>query len=476
MNFVAHPLKQHRSRIRWILSLLLIAAVGFSDVRAAETAFSIGVEGQVYRDVIEPSLFPLMRLGGNHHTRRTSDETITETKIDFEFRLGLRNPKAFSFASQNLYWGDADESPTSDLRFTFGRRKITWSGLEDLWNLGNIEPLDAWDRLRPRSQGLTGVFAYSQTPVFNFRLFVSGVSFPESNPNVILENNQFQRVHPQSTTSAPQTIKIENQTTPLGYEIKIPSLNRLLIRSSFLAMMETKPEQRLLARFTYGYLPLNYYPLSMEQILNIPLDQGIVTIRPRIVDHHIYSGDLGYRINDRLSLGVSGLADDPKSETLPVSVTYNYTALTSQLMTSPWIHYQMNHAKFSLSHLWTRGGIGSDFGQTAQSTALASGQGLFSSHVFYRSATLLSAHFYPTSATEAGSFLVRYIYEHAVQSSWFSWDIYIKTPKQGNQGWSGVIGGDVIQAGDPKNKSRGAEFLSDIRAFDRVRMGIQYAF
>jgi hypothetical protein len=451
-----------------IFYMLIGMVAGLCFVAQAEEAsepinFYLGAETQLYRDIAEPSVFPFARLGGQYHQQTKETETVA----DLEVRIGLLNPKAFSVASQNLYWGDPDQSYESALRFTYGRRKIHWNELDNLWKLGNIEPLDGWDRMRANPQGLTGIFAFSETQKLNFRFFISGISLPENSPNVSLEGNQFKNIHPQAGTSTPQTISLLNRPTPLGYQIQMPSVARVIFRSSVLFMVETKPEIPFFARFTYGYLPLNYFPLALEASLAIPLNQVVVGLRPRLIEHHIYAGDIGYQLNERFTMGVSAMADEPNSENL--SSEYTYTPLTSSFLVSPWLRYIFPHIKLTLSQLWVNSGLGNDVGPYANPD-----QSLFSSHIFYRNATMFAAHFYPTREDDLGSLKLKYIYEHSIDATWISGDFIIKLAKK--NGWTFTIGGDLIQAKESASRFKGAEFLSDMRALDRIRLGVSYAF
>ncbi len=422
----------------------------------------VGVENQFYRTVLDPSWFPLLDLSGKYFS--ASDGT--EWNVDLDARIGLRNPKANGFTSQNAYYGDQDQSSSSLLKFSFGRRNVTWNTLDEMWGLGNIQPLDAWDRLRPRSQGLTGVFAYAESPHFTYRAFASYLALPETGPNVVLDHNQFQNVDPQSIISTPQTITILNHATPLGYNLDIQPLNQILFRPSFTLMMETKPNVPLFGRILYGYLPLSYFPLALQASLSTPLDQVVVDIHPRLVQHHIYGADLSYDITPQVKVGLSELIDEPTAESYPDD--YTFTPISTSSNTSPWLSFELASLKFTLSQLWITGGVGQDVGPYA-----TPGQSIFSTHLFYRNASLfkLEGSPLPVIFPNLGLFF-KYIHDYSIQGDWIALDLSYKIKSH----WSLLLGGDLLHSNLGASPEGGAEFIADLKALDRIRIGVFYGF
>ena len=448
--------------------LLLLFPFFNANTFANPVDYSFGEETDFSKASVSPSIFPILDFGIHN---RNENETLSkplqdEFVTDFDFRISPTHPKVNNLSLKNLYYGDPDESYNSPLRFSFGRRKIGWSSLDQQWGLGQFEPLDSWDKLRSDSLGLTGIFAYSETNTFNFRFFFSYLSFPELGPNVILDHNRFVSEHPQSIASTPQTYTLLNRPTPLGYEIVIPSLTKILLRPSIAFMMETKKEIPFHYRFAYGNLPLNYFPIALEASLSIPLDQIVVKLHPRILSHHVYNNEFSFRFSNYISLGANILVDVPIEEIIPSE--YTTTPLTTSINYSPWLKIQGPGYELFISQLWSRGGVASDVGPYANTNS-----SIFSSHIYFRNATQIAfkKSLFQDSTHEISLF-TKYIHEYSIEGNWIASDLNFQLQKN----FSVFIGGDIIGANKSASVDRGAELLSDLRTVDRIRGGVHYVF
>lgn len=430
--------------------------------------YSIDFENDLYRTTVKPSEFPI--LGAGIQFSSENDESLAETEYeyrgDFKIRMSPTHPKAFTFSSRNLYWGEKDQSYESPLRFTYGRRLIGWTKLDEMWGLGAFEPLNSWDRLRSFSQGLTGIFAYTETQVLNFRFFLSYLSIPESTPNVVIEKNHFLTEHPQATSSAPQTIDLfgTNKPTPIGYELDIPNISKVIFRPSIVFMVETKREIPLQFKFVYGYLPLNYLPVALDGSYSLNSSTVPARLSPRLLSHNLYNLEASYRFNDHLSAGAVNLLDQPNSENIPSNLIT--TPLTTSNTLSPWIQYELNRFKLTISQIWTTGGLDADTNTTP-------GPSIFSSRMLYRNATSGSLQSELGNTNPHHPILqLKYVHEYSINGDWIAADFYYSLKPN----LTLFVGGDLIGATRRASPDRGAEFLADLRTNDRVRFGANYVF
>jgi hypothetical protein len=451
------------------IALFCGAILASKDAYALPVHYQIGIENQLYDTNVTPQDFPWIsgtaRINSKDDDLGNISSSENEYLGDLGFRISPTHYRAFDVHSRNLYWGEPDQSFDSPLRFTFGRRLIGWSKVDELWSLGQVEPIDAWDRLRPFSQGLTGVFGYTETQKFNFRIFLSGIFLPETNPNVVIENNQFVNEHPQSISSVPQTYPVLNRPTPLGYQLDIPSIAKIIFRPSFAFSMETKREIPFLGKFMYGYLPLNYFPIALEASYGINIQTVVVNLKPRLLQHHIYNGELAYRLNDSIQFGTVALVDQPVADVIPAN--YTTTPLTSSVSWSPWIRYEIAQSQLQIAHLWVFGGLDPDVGPNSDPNS-----SIFSSRILYRNATQVALKTrLGKSATHPTLLDFKYIHEYSIKGDWIAADIHYSM----KTGVTLLVGGDIISSYRDVSPDRGAEFLADVRPLGRFRLGVTYA-
>lgn len=426
-----------------------------------------GLENQIHSQTATPSYFPVLSAGARYDSKNQADSLSSESEFvgDVKFRISPTHPRAFAITSKNLYYGIKDHSDRSRLRLSVGRRHVGWSSLDSIWGLGQVEPYDSWDRLRPTTQGLTGIFAHAETAFFDFRFFASYLMLPEIMPNVVIDDQkQILSEHPQAVNSAPRSFTLLDKPVPIGYNLQLPSISNILLRPAIMGQMETKRELPYFAKLGFGYLPLNHFPIALVASLPTQVNSVVATLTPRLLSHRVYIGEAGYRFNRRIEAGVGVLIDEPLRDSLPSN--YTTTELTTSVSTSPWIKMEFRRIKLQLAHLMVSGGVGADFGPLAQS-----GQNFLSSRLLYRNASQLALKWALDGQLRGSEIHFKYIHEYSVRGDWFAGDfLYAVNPRMGL-----VAGGDLISAYESAAPDRGAEFLSDMRTLGRIRLGVNYA-
>jgi hypothetical protein len=419
----------------------------------------LGFDTWIHQESVRPQVFPVFHAEGRLQTR--SEEELLDA--DLRIRISPIHPDALAVSSKNLYWGDREDPPRIPLRFSFGRRQLDWSALDSFWNLGIFEPLDQWDRLRPSNQGLTGIFAFTETRTLHLRFFVTGLFLPETSPNVVIRNGRFVPEHPQAIASAPETLNLLNRPTPLGYRIEAPAFSKVVLRPGFAFSMETRPDRDFHSKLAYAYLPLNHFPVALQAELSIPLDQVEVTLRPRLLHHHIYSADASIRIG-AARLGISALVDEPAPENFGADETT--APLTTSTYLSPWIHWVQGRFRWSASHLLSYGGLDPDQGPFA-----TPGSSLFSSRILYRNASTLAFRWLPENMA-IRELRLQVLHEWSIRGDWISADLSLPIDRQ----WAITFGGDLLSSWRDSAPGGGAEFLADLRPLGRARIGVQCVF
>jgi hypothetical protein len=436
--------------MRRTMSILLFSFIlilgGTVGPSATAAQLQVGAESQFYRDTAKPNFFPILKA--------SVEGSGENSEYDLQFQINPSHPQANALTSKNANYQFF--SKDSSFQLSVGRKWALWSEADEIWDSGILNPLNSWDRLRPTSQGLTGLFLSGENESIRFQIFGSYLMIPESTPNVVIENSQFQYYHPQSISAGPQTYELLDRPTPMGYQLNIPSLSKILLRPSILGSIESKTSlDPVHIRVTAGYLPLNYFPVALQAALTIPLDQIVVDLHPRLLSHAVYSTDLSIKMGESARLGLSAIRDEIISEkSLPTDYTASSLGATNYW--SPWLKI----GPFCLAQVFSNGGLGPDIGPNANPNP---DQNLFSSRILFRNATQLTV--------ELDEFTARYLHEYSVRGDWFALD----WKKQWTPNWSTVLGGDVLNADRFSSPDRGAEFLGDLRALDRIRLGVNYA-
>lgn len=427
--------------MRFILSILLLGSGLGGSAFAFSPDLHLGFESQFSRPVVTPSFFPILKAG--------ITEQSESSKVEVEFKMSAEHPTVVNALSmKNAYLQVSDS-------ITLGRKWLKWSEADETWGLGAFNALDSWDRLRSFSQGLTGVFAAIESDSLHFDFFATYLMLPEITPNVVIENHRFEFYHPQSVSAGPQTFDLLNRPTPLGYSLLIPDLYKILLRPGAAFSFNTKNTfEQFFARFSFAYLPLNYFPMALQASLAIPIDQIVVDLRPRLLSHALYSADLSYTFNPDWSACFSMMADQIFVED---SIPSDYT--TATLGTTNYFSGSLKYQFIKLSQLYSTGGIGADFGPYANPA-----QNLFSSRILYRNATQIQLTY--------EEFTAKFLHEFSINANWIALD----WKHQWSSQLSSVIGGDIISAESDVAADRGAEFLADLRALDRIRVGVNYVF
>ena len=89
---------------------------------------------------------------------------------------------------------------------------------------------------------------------------------------------------------------------------------------------------------------------------------------------------------------------------------------------------------------------------------------LFRSQILYRNAAQLTINW--------SEFTGKFLHEFSINANWLALD----WKHHWNNHLNSFIGGDIISAENASAIGGGAEFLSDLRALDRIRVGVTYVF
>ncbi len=204
------------------------------------------------------------------------------------------------------------------LKISFGRKVLTWSELDQDWNLGLWQPRWRWDYLKPKEFGFTGVFFEMKYPAFHFLAFVSPVFIPEHGAPIQNVNGQL-RSGTRWFVSPPSEFEFKTQTTGITYDVDFDE-GKIVSQESFGFLTQVGDlDQGVWARMAYANKPLNQ--LGFDIMRNSFVDETNIYIRPRVLRHELTSMDLGYA-HRYYRVTVSYLFDSVKRDRVPTQNSF----------------------------------------------------------------------------------------------------------------------------------------------------------
>ena len=470
MPYFFDQLFADRKRFTALSFILSVGAFVFSaaPVSAGTGDFTVGYEAQLYRPGVSPEVFHILSVGGNYADKNPD----SETQIDFSFSFNPQEIRVWAIRGENIYWsikaGEKLKGGGKRFSLSLGRKSMEWNELDTDWNLSLIQPIDQWDRFRPAQQGLIGAFLDYDSDFLVMHGYLSYLVYPENIPNVVIDDGHFQPRHPQAISSIPETVTVLGQNAPLYYEIEYPAASEFLFRPGMMMEVESHARDPLLFRALYAYKPINYLNYALRGNLSIPENRVRIYIKPRLLSNQIIAGDLGYRFpGGNTSFGISGIAQVPDPEELDAQ--YTYAPATNATLISPWLKWSTRDFDGSVSALFWNGGLEPDVGQFA-----VEGSAVFSSHVFYRTASQVKAGTRVPFLPEGSRVQGRWIHEFALAADWIGGDLFIPIATDLGK-MKFTLGADLIQCEADSNQNLGGELLVDLRPLDHVRMGVQFA-
>ncbi|MGE0526670.1 MAG: hypothetical protein AB7G93_12615 [Bdellovibrionales bacterium] len=429
-------------------------------------------------------------LGDVQHSAQKSNYTVFSGDLNLEtqspgftYRLNPVVQGAFEIEDE-LYFGvpEAYVQPRElapGFHLTIGRKKRTWSRLDEEFNLGIWQPQLRWDYLAPVQQGLTGVFFdWSLSRNVSFAFFTSPLSLPDQGPQYRLRDGQFESSNRWFRQPHRRVALFEDTPfaadAPLYFEIDQPTEEDIVMHSSFGFGIQYHSDGPFWSQMNYAYKPRNQIHLGIECKSCAKIGGGVpvevtAVIHPKIVKHHVVTWETGFeRVDDRGWFSLTG--DFPNSSGFPEA--YEEAELNDLLVAG--FAYQYYLGAWIGLPLWVQSSYMRSFelsktrgrGPLAQDDVESS----FDRYAF-REVVAIDGKFLLSQKTKNQLFLRhRYSYSVPEQGGWLTsaldW-------AQGALTWS--VGVDILGSRVDSN-SADAGMLTRYRANDRVFGGLSYVF
>lgn len=294
-------------------------------------------------------------------------EKESEIQDSFQIQMqGMVAPGASVLSYLNvsqLYWKQG--------ALTLGRKKVSWSLLDEDFVLGLYQPLLKWNSLNPETQGLTGVFlnlasTESSNP-WGITFFGSGLFIPDQGAGYDIKNGQFEKINPYFR-SVPTQARMEGQTADINYQIQNPDTRSIVFNQSFVGRAYLGDEKKgFFAQAALAHKPSNQLALGIDGVLQINsavTDNAIETkIFPKISYHNLSSADFKYSFKN-IGAGISGVHESPEKPDFDKNWTY--ADYNPSNLISPFLEFRAVGFKLHLAYLSVSGGEFRAVGDKAQ--------------------------------------------------------------------------------------------------------------
>lgn len=427
-------------------------------------------------------------LGEVQHSTQESNFTQGALRIKaeptkqkfFDYKLDARGQGTFE-SSDETYFGVPElyaATNTAPVRVTVGRKKRSWSELDQYFHLGVWQPELRWDYLNPEQQGLTGAFIDLEVSrSSSFTLFASPVNIPDQGPQYKLRDGKFYSSNRwfQQPSTALGLFANSNYASeaPLYFKIDRPSDRELFFNPSLALAFDYKGDTGYWTRASYAYKPRNQIHIGMEGQGNlgaaVPLEVTAV-IHPKIINHHVATLETG--VNNTDSRGyVSVTADLPDRSGFPDA--YEEAPLDDALIAGAsfqhyagnWLGGRPSWLQYSYMRVF-------EVGSKSKSSALREDK--VQSSLDRYPLKNIAALDWKVRLLQMGSHNLhwtnRYWYSIPDQGGWLSSQLEYQL---GAMTW--LLGADVLGS-QAAADSEQASLFTRYRANDRVFGGISYVF
>ena len=435
-----------------------------------ELTFTAGQESYLTKEaLVKAGTSTYTQLSAHMKARTESHPLSGALEIGGSFATDVENYTNIEIPEAYLNW-ESTMLKTSRARVVLGRKKERWSGLDQDWALGLVEPLNKFDALRPSEQGLTGAFIGWGHGGFDVIAFGSTLYIPEQGAPFQLQNGQFSSNSPWFS-APPSKLVLLSQERPVNYSLDTPSIGSVINHPSAGLMIRASDPTgpHFYAQAAFLHKPRNSLslPFSGKLRLENTTNYGDVTVFPEVVYHNLTMADIGYE-NQTVAASFSALSEI--SDTPEVTPDLTYQQINPLYILSPSFEVRTfaSHfwgPRFKLSYLDSWGGDSQTLGQNA------SNGNVFGPTVPYSRATSVAVN---SVLFRKGRYEVeqgfRWIEELSEQGTVLMGDLRFRF----GDAWRLTLSGDLL--GSRQDPSKTDTFIARYRGNDRVAARATYIF
>ncbi len=356
---------------------------------------------------------------------------------------------------------------------TVGRKKVSWSLLDNEFLLGIYQPLFKWNPLQSETQGLTGVFLNlhneeeGQIP-WGVTVFGSPLFIPDQGAGYEIKEGQFEKSNPYFQ-GAPTRAEINGQVVDVNYNVEKPATQDIIYNNSFAGRIHLGKEYRgFYAQASYANKPSNQLALGFDGYVYSDGVEDVtkVDIMPALYFHQVSSADIKW-MGRNFGVGISGVHENPGAPKFQGETRdWTYVVYQESNLVSPFIQLRGYGIDAKLSYISVSGGESEAIGKFASQ----SGKFLPQRYPFKNAGLASIAYRYRLKKDSGVGISTRYLQgERSEFSLWTSQLFY-----QWEERWAMNMQGQMVAVQDnPDGRSTGYwPFVNN----DSVSVGVQYVF
>lgn len=208
---------------------------------------------------------------------------------------------------------------SSKANFRLGRSLHNWSQVDQVFDLGVIQPLDRTTSLDLDQQGLAGIFIELQNSTsLRSTVFASPLFVPDQGAAYQIEDGNFKQVNPWFT-APPKEVLVNGNLTQVNYKVQTPQISKVVSQKSLGLNLQYIQNGFKGSEYGNGFLfngSVLYKPVEQLQLIYDGYLSPDLTIETRITpvvnQHSAIAGDFGYSFN-QLNLIFSGIFEKQES-------------------------------------------------------------------------------------------------------------------------------------------------------------------
>jgi hypothetical protein len=185
--------------------------------------------------------------------------------------------------------------------------------MDETWGMTLWQPRMTWDRLRPETQGFTGVFwQQSLSKSWDWTIFASGTFQPDLGTRYREKAEKVSSVNPWFRTP-PKTIELWEVLTPVAVQVNEPETADVVLQPHFATQIKWMPTDSVTSQISYAYKPSNFARVGYNYFLRTgdSVSEVDVDVVPDFPYHHILTWENSWQ-QDQWKMAVSATYDNPQ--------------------------------------------------------------------------------------------------------------------------------------------------------------------